>query len=550
MDLSKSKLRVLTVLITPLLLFSFASPVVAASPIAKPAAVTLHISTVGPNVQLLDPSFNPNSPVGGVPFCSSGSLGTILCYPQSFLKTAYNFPSTSGFGGLDGRGSTIVIVDAYGSPTIQSDLNTFDSTFGLPSATITILCGPTWTGSATDNCPVKTPADFATAPNADVCGPVGWAEETSLDVTQAHALAPAAKIVLVVANDCYDDSLYGAEQAVVSQHKYDGSIMSQSFGEPDDLVTCTALDPTNSYCVANDPSFLNLPNSVFQMATDRHWTVIASSGDDGANEAIRYTGNPELVPAFPSTSPLVLAAGGTQGNPYGGQYGAPPGPGVTWSCGAFRLCNTGLVFISGGLHGCGTSVRPGEPSGCFPLLYGGESAWNEFNNFGIATSTGGGISTLYDRPSYQSGTPSKVTTLFGETVKVTGRTVPDVSFNSAIHGGVLVYLGFLGAWGVFGGTSAASPAWAGIVALLNQANGKPAGFINSAIYSMAANTPSFFGFSLFGPFHDVTSGENSDTAGQYGVDGFASTRGYDLTTGWGTPNVSAFIQGIQHYLHS
>ena len=48
----------------------------------------------------LDPAFDPNT-VGGVPFCSSGSLGTILCYPPSFLKTAYDFPPTTGKKGLD-----------------------------------------------------------------------------------------------------------------------------------------------------------------------------------------------------------------------------------------------------------------------------------------------------------------------------------------------------------------------------------------------------------------------------------------------------------------
>jgi len=54
-----------------------------------------------------------------------------MCYPPNFLKTAYNFPI-----GLDGTGSTVVIVDAFGSPTIQADLNIYDTTFGLPAATV------------------------------------------------------------------------------------------------------------------------------------------------------------------------------------------------------------------------------------------------------------------------------------------------------------------------------------------------------------------------------------------------------------------------------
>jgi len=530
----------------------FVNPTAASvSPITKPTTVSvLHTSSVSPVVTLLDPSFNP-SLVGGSPFCYSGSLGTIICYPPNFLKTAYNFPSTTGRHGLDGTGQTIVIVDAFGSPTIQNDLNTYDAAFGLPATTVTILCGPTWTGAATDLCPVSTIAGLLTAPNAALCGATGWAEETTLDVTMAHSLAPGAHIVLLVANDCFDTSLYGAEQAIVNQRQYKGSIMTQSFGEPDDLVTCTATDPTNSYCISYDPTLLNPPNLVFQTAEANHWTVIASSADDGANENVAYlnSSSPEalaLTPSFPASSPLVLAAGGTQGSPYGGTYGAEPGSGGTFSCAAGATCNTGLVVINGGANGCGTAVRPGEPTSCYPTGYGGESTWNEVLNFpltggNIGYTSGGGISTLYSVPSYQQIVPHKFTTLLGTTVKATGRMTPDVSFNSAIYGGVMAYLGFLGRWAVFGGTSAASPAWAGIMALANQANGRPLGFVNPTIYAMGVLG------TILGPlssFHDITQGNNAVCSGLCGEDGFLAGRGYDLTTGWGTPNVSYFITTI------
>ncbi len=513
----------------------FVNPTTASiSSITKPTTVpVLHTSSVGPVVTLLDSSFNPNL-VGGSPFCYSGSLGTIICYPPNFLKTAYNFPSSTGRHGLDGTGQTIVIVDAFGSPTIQSDLDTYDAAFGLPSTTVTILCGPTWTGAATDICPVNTISDLSTAPNALVCGATGWAEETTLDVTMAHSLAPGAHIVLLVANDCYDNNLYGAEQAIVTQHQYRGSIMTQSFGEPDDLATCTTLDNTSSYCISWDPTLLNLPNQVFQTAKMNHWTVIASTGDFGANENAGFLGTGELTPSFPATSPLVLAAGGTQGSPYGGKYGGPPGTGGTFTCAAHQNCNTGLVMINGGTNGCGTAVRPAEPTSCYPTGYGGESTWNEFTVFGFGSNTGGGISMLYGLPSYQQDVHHKFTTLLGNTVKATGRMTPDVSFNSAIYGGVMAYLGFLGIWAVFGGTSAAAPAWAGIMALANQANGRPLGFVNPAIYEIG-NSRSF---------HDITQGNNAVCAGLCGEDGFLAGRGYDLTTGLGTPNVSFLIHAL------
>jgi len=482
------------------------------------------VSAVHPNpgLKLLDKSFSPSQ--GGLPFCKSGSLGSILCYTPSFLKTAYNVPNN-----LDGTGQTIVIVDAFGSPTAQSDLNTYDSVFGLPATSITILCGPTWTGSSSDTCPVFDPS----LPIDQACGAVGWWEETTLDLQMSHGIAPGANIVLVVSNDCQDTSFNAAEGAVVNQHKYNGAIMSQSFGEPDDLVGCL-----NFPCTMIDHSIKQTADKIYNQARRNGWTVIASSGDDGANEALSAVGTIELTPSWPATSPLNLAAGGTQGAPYGGQYGPPPGRGGTNSCPANTDCNTGLVVINGGPTGCTTAPRPGVPTSCIPVGYGGEATWNEFNTFGIRTASGGGVSFQYGLPSYQNNFPSKFPTILGATAKGNGRLTPDVSFNSAIDGGFLAYIGFLGAYGVFGGTSAASPAWAGIVAVLNQAHGSPVGFLNSAIYQLGASS------NYSSAFHDITAGNNSDTAGQFGVDGFNAGTGYDLTTGWGTPNVTNFITSI------
>src|SRR3989475_6321567 len=510
-------------------------------------------------VVLLDPTFNPQT-VGGVTFCASGPLGTVICYPPNCLKTAYDFPAAKvneednskdaeeGNGdnsGLPGSGSTMVIVDAFGSPTIQSDLDKFDTAFGISQAQVTVLCPPTWTGSSTDNCPVKTIADLSTAPNAAVCGAFGWAAETTLDVTISHGLAPGAKIVLVVSADCQDTSINSAEAAVVSQDKYRGSIMSQSFGEPDDLVGCTAVDPVTLQCTATDPTVKANADAIYKLAKERQWTVIASSGDDGANTDARFLGTTELTPSWPSTNPLNLAVGGTQGQPYGGQFGLFPGPGKTLTCAAHKQCNTGLVVINGGESGCKTAARPGVPSSCFPVGYGSEGAWNEFTAFGgsVGRVTGGGVSSLYERPSYQKHLSDSFSTILGSSVKADGRLTPDVSFNAAAQGGVLSFLGFLGVWAVFSGTSASSPAWAAIIALLDQKNGGPVGFINSAIYSLAASGKSS------DAFHDITQGENSDTAGQLGVDGFAAGKGYDLTTGWGTPDVAHFIQDIGKFLH-
>lgn len=482
---------------------SFAAP--------QPGTVSPHL-----RLHLLDPAFDPNATQGGAPFCTSGSLGTVLCYPPNFLKVAYDFPPTDGRNGLNGNGQTIVIVDAFGSPTLQSDLDTFDTTFGLPATKVQILCGPTWSGSSSDICPVNTIADLTTAPNSAVCGgAAGWAEETTLDVTQSHALAPGAKIVVVVANDCFDSSINDAEAAVVNQPKFRGSVMSQSFGEPDSQV---------------DPTVRSVADGIYWTATKNNWTIIASSGDLGANEA----GDTTLTPSWPATNPFNLAAGGTQGYPYGGQFGPPPGPGGVFTCPAHTNCNTGLVVINGGRYGCQSVDRPGVPTSCIPVGYGGEAAWNEADSIGAGTATGGGISPFYTRPLYQFFLPDDFVTLFGTAIENRrNRLNPDVSFNAAVNGGVLAYLGFLGRWAVFGGTSAASPAWAGIIALLNDANNRPSGFITPDIYAHWYD------------FHDIMVGNNSATGGQDGFDGFVAGPGYDLTTGLGTPSVSQFIRTMQ-----
>lgn len=520
-------------------------------------SIRLHEIAKPPHV-ILDAAFNPAtifnpavSPIGGAPFCFSSGLGTVLCYPPSFLKKAYDFPTSPS---INGAGQTIVIVDAFGSPTIQSDLNLYDTTFGLPALTVTKLCPPSFTGVATDVCP-DTTADFSSSPTpgsiSDICGAQGWGEETTLDVTQAHGLAPGAKIILVEAASCFDADLNAASMAVVSQSSLAGSIMSQSFGEADDLVGCNYFPCNTTTVGVFDPTIRTTYDTMATIAKSNMWTLLASSGDDGANEAYSIPGTGELTPSWPATNPNVLGIGGSQGLPYGGQFGDIPGPGGTFTCTAGATCNTGLVIMKGGSNGCTTATRPGIPTGCTPFGYGGEGAWQEWNDLGPRSSTGGGISNNYygidsvgyAPPSYQANLPSTFALTNTTTVSRTGRATPDVALNSAVNGGVLAYLGFggLNRWAVFGGTSASSPAWAAIMALVNQVHGSPVGFVNPAIYELAQS-------SLYHhAFHDITVGNNTDDPGT-SQNGYVAGTGYDLTTGWGSVDVANFVNDIQPFL--
>ena len=141
--------------------------------------------------------------------------------------------------------------------------------------------------------------------------------------------------------------------------------------------------------------------------------------------------------------------------------------------------------------------------------YSSESAWD---------TSGGGVSTLYSRPSWQPGTG-------------TMRTVPDVASNADPNSGYAIYTG--GSWQQIGGTSAAAPLWAGFTTLYNQkaaaASKANLGFANPAIYGIGEG--SGYGAAL----HDVTTGSNQD---------YNAGVGYDEVTGWGSPIADGLMTAL------
>src|ERR1700761_4238839 len=129
------------------------------------------------------------------------------CYTPQELAAAYDIPAK-----LTGAGQTIVIIDAFGDPTLGQDLATEESTFGLPHANVSIIY------------PSGKPAF-----NPGNANEVNWTGEIALDVESAHAVAPAAKIDLVIAKSDSDPNMLSALKYAVSHHL--GSVLSQSYGE-------------------------------------------------------------------------------------------------------------------------------------------------------------------------------------------------------------------------------------------------------------------------------------------------------------------------------
>lgn len=196
----------------------------------------------------------------------------LACYTPALMKTAYNVPD-----GLDGAGQTIVIVDAYGSPTVRTDLQVFDATFGLPDPTLNII----YPGGK----PVYNPRQNHNE--------TSWAEETSLDVQWAHAIAPAATIDLVIAANNGGNVLNNAVRYAVVHHL--GNVISMSWGAPEAAIRGRGNNTQVMQAHAN-----------FEMAKNAGITAFASSGDWGAGNL--YASANAL---YPASDPLVTAVGGT-----------------------------------------------------------------------------------------------------------------------------------------------------------------------------------------------------------------------------------------------
>jgi PKD repeat protein len=174
----------------------------------------------------------------------------------------------------------------------------------------------------------------------------------------------------------------------------------------------------------------------------------------------------------------------------------------------------------------GTSLTTTGPAGG----YVSETVWNWGLHSGSYVGSSGGISTYYPIPAYQQGI--NMAANLGST---TFRNVPDVALTAD---GVWVTYGN-GSSGSFGGTSCAAPLWAGFMALVNQQAaqaGRPSvGFLNPAIYNLGT------GASYATAFHDTTTGNNTWPSSP---NKFYAVSGYDLCTGWGTPNGTNLINAL------
>jgi subtilase family serine protease len=305
----------------------------------------------------------------------------------------------------------------------------------------------------------------------------GYAIETSLDVEYAHSMAPGANILLVETPAAEGLGTSGFP-AIVKAENYVvshrlGTVISQSFA-------------TAEQTFPSQRSILRL-RSAYRAAAAAGISVLGATGDQGPSN---YKTNTSYflrrTACWPATDPLVTAVGGTQ-----------------------------LA-----LNGAGRRVQP-------------DTVWNTTNLVGYPSAGGGGRSAVFIRPAYQNGVARQA----GPT-----RGIPDISMSASVDGSAIVYLaanvGFQGAgYYLIGGTSLATPLFAGVVAIADQLAGHGLGLLNPAIYKMyAGHAPGIV---------DVTAGTSTVTFAQDGsvhtVPGWDTVKGYDLATGTGTENGDLFV---------
>jgi kumamolisin len=202
----------------------------------------------------------------------------------------------------------------------------------------------------------------------------------------------------------------------------------------------------------------------------------------------------------------------------------------------------------GGSEDCGTSALAVDDPASQPYVTGvggthitalgpspTESVWNE-RAVG-AGAGGGGVSTLWTMPSYQSGAPSSLNVVnahsSGTQCKALAgsycREVPDVTADADPYSGYVVY--YKGAWSGIGGTSAAAPLWAAFTALTDASAscaGSAVGFANPTLYTVAGSS------SYGSTFQDITSGNNDYAGTHSGL--YPAGAGYDMASGLGSPD--------------
>jgi subtilase family serine protease len=422
---------------------------------------------------------------------TSSLTGFHFLIPADFA-TIYRVPT-----GFDGTGQKIAI--AGQSAINLSDIDAFRSAAGLPARTASNFVTTLMPGTGT-----------STVKSGDV-------DESSLDLEWAQGVAKGVTEVFVYTGNNASFNVFDSFTYAIDQNL--APIISMSYGN----------------CEQNLPSaFLQLVQLSTQQANLQGQTIAAATGDFGAadcddSSALPATGG--FGVDIPAALPYVTGVGGTE---FTGDADATPDP------------NNSSCYLATTDWSASCSITSGGSA----LHYIPEIAWNDTTQTRALNAGGGGASVLFSKPSWQTGTgvPND-----GQ------RDVPDIALAaSPNHDGFLFCssgvppittadctTGFRDKdnnLDVAGGTSFGAPAFAGIIAILNQKTQVKQGNVNPALYALAA--------ANVGVFHDITTGTNMVPCGAGSPDcpttgtaqfGFTAGPGYDQVTGLGSIDVTNLV---------
>jgi subtilase family serine protease len=437
---------------------------------------------------------------------ASGTAGNFYYLAPGDFSTIYNTKPLLSVG-IDGTGVAIAVIGQ--SQIVLSDVQTFRQIFELKS---------------------NDPNIIVSGPDPGIAAPTDL-QESMLDVQWAGAVAPGATIDLVIAGAT--DTTSGVDLAAAyAIDNQIAPILTYTYGSCEQALGSSG----NAFYQA-----------LWQQAAAEGITVLVAAGDNGSAGCDASSAGLPATQGLgvngAASTPYNLAVGGTQfaGNGNEATYWSP-------SNGADFSSALGYIPEAAWNESCDSS-QPTSATNCF------------FQNSSSEMLAGaGGASTLYTKPAWQTGAGVPADGM---------RDVPDVAIAAASGHGEFVYclksdqiacqitgnqvVGLT----LVGGTSAATPSMAGILALVEQKNGIFQGQANYTLYKLAQTnscdssqqtTP---GTSNSCVFYDATAGNNQvpcagGTAGcnsaQSGTNGFMSGYsagpGYDLATGLGSVNAT------------
>src|SRR5271165_750906 len=420
----------------------------------------------------------PHSVKSVHPHYTSSISGKHFLAPDDFA-TIYDIQGLYG-SGINGSGEAIAVMGQAdlskdSNHNNQYDVQTFRIASNLAPADLQVILVPG---------------------QSDPGSNTGDQDEANLDLEWSGAVARNASLIYVNSKNALFTSLpYAVDQNLAPVLSISYGLCEAQFSSGD-IATLTATA---------------------QQANAQGQTIVASSGDSGPADCDYSTdpNNPVTSATHgyavdvPASLPYVTGMGGTE-------FSEGDGTGATQYWNGTNNSNNGSA-----------------------ISYIPEMVWNDTVTDGSLAASGGGISTLFAKPSWQTGAG----------VPADGqRDVPDLALSSsADHDGYLICSRSSCVTGyrksdqtltVIGGTSTAAPTFAGIVALLVQQTNQPQGNVNPILYELAASSPN--------AFHDITTGDNMVPCTQgtkdcpvSGMIGFSAGPGYDLTTGLGSIDVGA-----------